>query len=177
MCLIPELSLANYCFQHHTLAAWLCSPAIATGKHRSSPLEREGSEPRHLCPPGLPSVTPPVLHGNNTNQRLLPVGTASQNWHWSLYLLVFMKAWGWQPVVSRGMLMLQGWRDAGGGVLFAVSTRSPVSRSVTWPAATTWKNQQRGGRWVGEAEGRLTNNNHWHWWAFHTLQSTSTFNI
>lgn len=31
--------------------------------------------------------------------------------------------------------MLQGWSDAGGGVLFAVSTRSPVSRSVAQPAA------------------------------------------
>lgn len=56
--------------------------------------------------------------------------------------------------------MLQGWRDAGSGVLFAVSTRSPVSRSVAWPAADTCKNQQRGRRGVEEAEGRLTNNNH-----------------
>lgn len=53
--------------------------------------------------------------------------------------------------------MLQGWRDAGGRVLFAVSTRSPVSRSVAWPAAAACKNLQRGRRWVGEAEGRLAN--------------------
>lgn len=53
----------------------------------------------------------------------------------------------------RGMLMLQGWRDVGGGVLFAVSTRSPVSRSVTWPTAAMRRNQQRGGRCIGGLRG------------------------
>lgn len=39
-------------------------------------------------------------------------------------------------------------------------SRSLVSRSIAWPAAGSGKNQQRGGRWVGEAEGKLANNNH-----------------
>ena len=56
------------------------------------------------------------------------------------------------------MLMLQGWRDAGGRVLFVVSTRSPISGSVAWPAAATCKNQQRGRRWIEGAKGRLANN-------------------
>lgn len=49
--------------------------------------------------------------------------------------------------------MLQGWGGVGGGALFAVSTRSPVSRSVTWPTAAVCRNQQRGGRWIGGLRG------------------------
>lgn len=139
--------------QHRALTAWLCSLACATGRHRSSPLEREGLGPRHLHPPELPSVTPPVLHSNRSTQRLLPPGTASQIWHWGALLVGFHE--GLRPAACgvRGMLMLQGWRDAGGGVLFAASTRSPVSRSVARPTAAVCRNQQRGGRWIGGIEG------------------------
>lgn len=63
--------------QHRVLAAWLFPPAIAMERHGSGLLERQGSGPRHLRPPGLPSVIPPVLHSNNIAQHLLALGMAS----------------------------------------------------------------------------------------------------
>lgn len=124
--------------QHHALAAWLCSPALARGRHGSSSLEREGMGPRHLRPPGLPSVTPPALHstlGSAPAAHGHGLGIRQGGWAVTPFWFTQSLEAGspWRP---GGYLMLPGWRDAGGGVWFAVSSRSPASRSVAQPAAT-----------------------------------------
>ena len=111
------------------------------------------------------SLLSPLLFCTATwAQCPLPMGTASEydkegRCH---SLLVYTKAGGWQPMVSGGgYLMLPGWRDAGGGVWFAVSSRSPASGSVVQPAATCGQEpaeRQAEGGWGGARE-RLTSHN------------------
>lgn len=162
----PSLSLktANVTGPRVPLGRLPPFPAASTGSLalRSSHCHREtqikpfgegGRGAKAFMPPSAPFCHPSCF----TQQRLhsapaapghgLPHLTLGGSTPWFSRRLEAGRLW------CRGMLMLQGWRDAGGGVLFAVSTRSPVSRSVTLPAAAVCWNQQRGGRWIGRTEG------------------------
>lgn len=82
-------------------------------------------------------------------------------------------------MASRGILDAAGLEDAGGGVWFAVSSRSPASRSVAQPAATMWARTSReaGGRGMGKARGKEAQVTTLTLVGLHIFPSMSTFVI
>lgn len=69
-----------------------CPPALAVERHGSGPSERQGSRPRYLRPPGLPSAVPPA---QPATARPVP---AALHLTWGLRALAFGR---WRPVLGH----------------------------------------------------------------------------
>lgn len=94
-----------------------------------------------------------------------------------LHSLVFMKAWGWQPVVSGGCWCCKvGEMQEVEYCLQSLPEAQSAGLSLCQqpPCAGTSRGAEGG---LGGLRGKLTSNHCWHRWAVHTLQNTSTFAI